>query len=442
MMKQIKNLIVILLLSLPCLLFSQKSDSSVIYEGHVVNDINGDRDVAKSVIIQPDGKIVSAGISYNTENSEFALIRYQWDGSLDSTFGNNGIVTTDIGDGKWEGVNSITLQPDGKILAAGENTDDEINLVRYNPDGSVDGSFGNNGIVTTSLSGSVYGNSVVLQPNKKILIAGNQNKGDFMLIRYNNDGSLDYAFGNNGVATTGFKAEGKRKMFNKVHCAKIQADGKIVVAGYSWNDSTAMNFTLLRYNNDGSLDKSFGNNGIVIMDMYGNNDILSSMVLQPDGKILAAGTSRWLRKNYDFLESELALIRLNTDGSLDESFGKNGIAGGGLPFSIEQIHSMALRPGGRIIAAGNRTLYVRDNGDSSVVVRDPKPEFVVFHCNSDGSFDRTIHHDGHIAFNIDDKACVGNSVALTANGRVVVVAGRRGKEESADFVFFRYRITQ
>jgi uncharacterized delta-60 repeat protein len=213
-------------------------------------------DFASAVALQPDGKIVVAGQSSSgSNNSDFALARYNPDGSLDASFGSGGKITTAIG--SRNAAYAVALQPDGKIIAAGFTYivgDGDIALVRYNPDGSLDTTFGTGGTIRTSIGNSgedVHG--VALQPDGKIVAAGssltvNESDRDFTLVRYNPDGSLDINFGNEGKIITNIQGTGSSDIARAV---VVQPNGKIVVAGHSSGIGSAA-FALVRYNSDGS----------------------------------------------------------------------------------------------------------------------------------------------------------------------------------------------
>ena len=201
-----------------------------------------------SVTVQADGKILVAGSSENN----FALVRYNTDGSLDTSFSDDGIATTAIGVGASGA--SVTVQADGKILVAGSSlntTDSDIALVRYNPDGSLDTSFSDDGIATTAIGVGASGASVTVQADGKILVAGSS-ENNFALVRYNTDGSLDTSFSDDGIATTAIGGDASGQSIT------VQADGKILVAGSSSN-TTDGDFALVRFNSDGSLDATFNN---------------------------------------------------------------------------------------------------------------------------------------------------------------------------------------
>jgi uncharacterized delta-60 repeat protein len=268
---------------------------------------------ASSVLIQADGKIVVSG-------SDFELARYDSNGNLDPSFGVGGKVSTSF-DGQGFG---LVGQPDGKLIVAGNvftGGHDNFAVARYNIDGSLDASFGAGGEVSTSFgpnNDEAY--SVTLQADGKIVVAGASDFSRHLaLVRYDVDGSLDASFGSGGMLTTtvpdGFGEAAKS--------VKIQPDGKIIVAGYSSVLGSKTDFVLVRYNSDGSLDSSFGTGGEVATDLGSRSDAANSIVLLPDGKILVVGTTGDgpIGSAPDQPGLDFALARYNSDGSLDTSFG-------------------------------------------------------------------------------------------------------------------------
>ncbi len=230
-------------------------------------------------------KIVVAGYSQNDADFDFALVRYNSDGTLDNTFGMNGKVTTAIGTYNDEG-QSVAIQSDGKIVVLefsfnGSNYD--FALVRYNIDGSLDSTFGAGGIATTDFgSGHDYGRSVAIQIDDKIVVAGdifNGSDQDYGLARYNGDGSLDTSFGASGIVTTDLGGLGDYAQ--SVH---LQTDGRIVVSGPSYNGSDN-DFALVRYNSNGSLDNTFGSGGKVTTAIGSSNDQDGSVAIQADERL-------------------------------------------------------------------------------------------------------------------------------------------------------------
>ena len=344
-------------------------DTSFGGTGKVTTAVLSSNDFAHSVAIQPDGKIVAAGDSYNGANYDFALVRYNVDGSLDTSFGGTGKVTTAVLSSS-DVANSVAIQPDGKIVAAGysyNGSNNDFALVRYNPDGSLDTSFGGTGKVTTAvLSDFDLAKSVAIQPDGKIIAAGyswNGSNIDFALVRYNPNGSLDPSFGGTGKVTTAVLSSN-----DYAHSVAIQPDGKIVAAGQSWNGSNT-DFALVRYNPNGSLDPSFGGTGKVTTAVLSSDDGANSVAIQPNGKIVAAGDSRYNGEGYVF-----ALVRYNADGSLDTSFGGTGKVTTAVLSFTDQANSVAIQPDGKIIAAGG-SFNSGSNNDEFALVRYGSPCF-------------------------------------------------------------------
>jgi len=324
--------------------------------GKVISAFGNQAD-ANALVVQADGKIVVVGLG----NADFGLARYNPDGSLDATFGNGGKTTKTFDCYSGAEAFAAALQTDSKIVAAGECNDD-FALARYNPDGSLDPTFGSGGKVTTKLSGSEAVDALALQRDGKIVVAGWTNIG-FALARYNPDGRLDATFGSGGKVTTGVGGD-------RANGLAIQPDGKIVVAGeapfyyfdYALNRSrTRTKFTLARYNADGSLDATFGQAGQVTtaFDQEAGGE---AMALQPDGKIVVVG---WSGAPYD-RPSDIALARYNADGSLDITFG----LGGTLTTTYgdeSRGNALALQPDGKIVVAG-KSFFVGPSGHSKFVV--------------------------------------------------------------------------
>lgn len=323
--------------------------------GKVTTDFNGSLDNATSVAVQLDGKIIVAGSASTGINGDFGLARYNSDGSLDASFGTGGKVTTDFF-GMNDTVADIAIQSDGKIVVSGFTringlipVEVDFALARYNLNGSLDSAFGSGGKVITDFFGfSDQARAIAIQPNGKIIAAGDAETsarlgteplpGRFAIARYNADGALDSAFGNGGKVTTQIGSD------SDIFDIALQADGRIIAAGASINGQ--FDFTLARYNGNGSLDPSFGSAGIVITDIRGFQDLAFAVALQSDGRIVVAGVSDDSSGSSDF-----ALVRYSMDGSLDSSFGT-----GGKIFTdflgSDTAHAVAIQQDGKILAAG------------------------------------------------------------------------------------------
>ncbi len=274
--------------------------------GNETQDLNGASDVANSIAVQSNGKMVVAGYSFNGSNNDFAIVRFNTDGSLDMAFDGDGIVFTDILTNSYDLANSVAMQQDGKIVAAGladNGTNYDIAVVRYNSDGSKDNSFDSDGIVTTDIDNSIdYGSTVLIQPDQKIIVAGFSfvnSSYKLVLVRYNSNGSLDNTFGSGGKVVSDIGPTIALKS-----SAALQADGKIIV-GRNVSNGSNYDFALIRYNSNGSIDSTFGADGIAVIDFDGKQDLNLSVLIQPDGKVIAAGASS------DGFSFDYALARYN-----------------------------------------------------------------------------------------------------------------------------------
>jgi uncharacterized delta-60 repeat protein len=329
-------------------------------------------DTANSVAVQTDGKIIAAGIGYTNSGKSttyaFEVARYNTAGSLDTTFGSGGLVSTAItGQYDW----GFTLQPDGKIVvgtSTGSAGAGQYELARYNTNGALDTTFGpsQNGTLFTNFGSGV---NLVLQGLTVETVGGipklvaavrwvnssATSQQTFALARYNLDGSLDSTFGTSGEVVT------PRTTFyaSKPLCVTAQADGKILVGGWGAYTYVGENpqFVVARYDTSGNLDPSFGTGGyaVVSSSQWGEVD---AFVVQPDGKIIAGGLLGGAGTN--------ALARLNVgvagqaDGSLDSTFGSGGTAA-----DSNDPTGLVIQTNGKIVSAGGSTLY-RYNPDGSL----------------------------------------------------------------------------
>jgi uncharacterized delta-60 repeat protein/uncharacterized repeat protein (TIGR01451 family) len=326
--------------------------------GKVVTDFNLGPDVVASVAIQADGKIVAAGIvAPGHTGTEFGLARYNPDGTLDPTFGTGGRVVTDF-QGSNDGALAVAIQTDGRIVAAGAATIGprfDFALARYNPDGTLDPTFGTGGKVATNFSGlncNDQASGLVVQSDGMIVAAGVGTPADgnlcasftdFALARYTPNGNLDPSFGPGGTVVTDFatKDDGASDV-------ALQADGRIVAAGVADTrppgGSPEDDFALARYNPDGTLDPTFGTGGKVLTGFGSSGDAASSVAIQADDRIVAAGVAV-VSGSFDF-----ALARYNPDGTLDPAFGSDGKVT--TDSSFEFASAVAIQAEGRIVAAG------------------------------------------------------------------------------------------
>jgi uncharacterized delta-60 repeat protein len=323
--------------------------------GSVTTDFASRGDSAGAVALQADGKIVVAGVaSFSSTDDRFALARYNTDGSLDPTFDGDGKVTTEFAPGS-EGAGAVVIQADGRIVAAGSASFSmgrhDFALARYNTDGSLDASFDGDGkVVTDFASGDDHGRAAAIQADGKIVATGTtflslNGVPRFALARYNTDGSLDSTFDGDGRVETAVTSH------SQANAAAIQTDGKIVAAGLGWVGETK-DFALARYNSDGSVDATFGGgDGHVITDFAGGSDEANGVAIQVDGKIVAAGCDGGVCED-DPIDN-FAVARYATDGSLDTGFGGgDGKVSTDFASGTDLATSMALQRDGKIVAAG------------------------------------------------------------------------------------------
>jgi len=316
-------------------------------DGGMVTTGFGAVDIARAIALQTDDKIVVAGSSAAYPKSNFALARYDVSGHLDPSFGDSGIVVT--GFGVMDSAQDLAIQPDGKIVAIGSScagSTCSIALARYNTDGSLDeSSFGGNGKVTTLVGQRSGADGVVLQADGRIVVAGYADLGGtestvVAVARYKTDGNLDPEFGEDGVVTTDFGG-----FYDHAYAVIVQRDRKLVVAGSSGTLPNT-DFMLARYNDDGTLDLAFGDGGKVTTDLFGLDDFAHALVQQPDGKLVVAGVANPTGSEYDF-----ALARYTSAGELDTAFGLDGLAVTKVGYS-DYCFAVALQRDGCIVVAG------------------------------------------------------------------------------------------
>ncbi len=402
-------------------------DSTFGSGGKVVTDFFGRSNGAAAIAVQSDGKIVVAGGALTALGpGDFAVARYNPDGSLDTSFGSGGRVTTDFAGRSDNGV-AVAVQPDGKILVAGAAdmavTQFDFALVRYNADGSLDSTFGAGGKVTTDFNGGLdAASSIALQADGKIVLAGYATAGDphMALARYNANGTLDPTFGTGGKIITDIN--GTRNFANAV---AIQPDGKIVAAGSTLTipDSFTM-FALARYNTDGSLDSTFGSSGKVttqVVSGNGEDDEIFALAIQPDGRILAGGRANFAQ--------DFGLARYQSNGTLDPAFGTNGMVTTDFSGAIDRAFGMVLQTDGKIVLAGAANLTTGSTGD-----------FGLARYNTNGSLDSTFGAGGKVITDFGGNVDNVRAVALQADNKIVV-AGVTQTITASTFALARYLAT-
>jgi uncharacterized delta-60 repeat protein len=444
---------------------------------------------AKSIALQPDGKIIAGGETYtiNASTRDFAAIRLNTTGILDTSFDTDGISKTDINVNSDDYGNALALQEDEKIVLVGKTFNINkynIALVRYNIDGSLDTSFSSDGKQTSNISaGDDIANSVAIQPGGTIVLAGSTvtaqfsyigfnnithivpQNNDFLVLNYSTQGNLEGAFSTDGFAKLAFQ-EGQNDFgygiclqndgkiivvgsaengpatdfgicrlhanngfltlknqlytsfggeFFRSNCIAVQGDSKIMIAGGNMPTTIKSNFALARYNVYGRLDNTFSGDGKLIISsaVLGEYAYPCGMAIQADGKILIAGSANPGGFN------KFAIIRLNANGTFDNTFGTNGMV---FPYigSYDICKAMLLQPDGKIVLAGTSN------------VAHGIMKFGIVRLNSDGSFDTSFDIDGKILISAnigsDDISSIGYH-----NGKIIIT----GTELDHDFIAYR-----
>lgn len=314
----------------------------------------GTQDFARAVALQTDGKIVGAGFSVINKQQQILVARYNSaDGSLDCTFGTNGVITS--APGSQQAANAVIVQINGKIVIAGEllnNRKNQFFLQQYNPDGSPDTSFGSMGTVITTIGDGASVSSIGLQSDGKIMVAGSaviNHQPNMIVARYNVDGSADSTFGQNGIAVI---PVGKR---SKANALVIQSDGKIVAGGSAAapNESLA----LIRLNTNGTLDSSFGSGGIALNSVSSTN-VIRALALDSLNNIVVSG----------YVDGDFMVGRYTASGQPDVSFGTNGFVISMIG-STSESNGVAVQTDNKIVAAGfadiTGVIYARYNTDGT-----------------------------------------------------------------------------
>ncbi|HYV92933.1 MAG TPA: T9SS type A sorting domain-containing protein [Chitinophagales bacterium] len=391
-MKTLSEIIIIILFSVAAFAQAGELDNTFGGDGKVTTYIQSFGAEIHSLAIQTDGKIVAAGTSKSgVSHSAGCLARYNTNGTVDSSFNGSGISI--YGGLPYRNAVSVAIQSDGKIVFVGDDFNTGY-IARLNTDGIIDASFGIGGIFEDP--SFTFAHSLAIQTDGKIIAAGG---GGFTVIRYNEDGTRDSTFGIGGIVTNS-------NLTNALSVV-IQTDGKILTVTSSYFTSSC----LVRLNTDGTLDSSFNSNGIVATNI-GIEFTSSPVIIQPDGKIIVAGSS-----GLDF-----AMARYNTNGMPDSSFGLGGQATTYLTNST--LSSMALQSDGKIIAVGVAGNYASD--------------FAVARFNSNGALDDTFGTNGILSTDFNDLDDAAFSVAIEPDQTIVVAGYAKSIYPWTEFAVARY----
>lgn len=404
-------------------------DTTFDADGKSVTPWNHFPSIARAIAVQPDGKLVVVGDS----NQRFAIVRFNVNGTLDSTFGGGGKVR--IGVGVFASARAVALQPDGKIVIVGTSSSGSFSnfdfaIARINSDGTPDPTFNGVGIKTIPFGAQQdEANAVVVGPGGKIFVGGMANTGlntwDFGVASLNSDGTADTSFDVDGKVLTNFGG-----VVDLATSIALQPDGKILAAGHNFTGvfdvggAALYDIAIARYNADGSLDTSFGSGGKVTTQISTNDSKSFSMSIQPDGKIVVAGHNR----STPVSTLRFAVVRYQPDGTLDNTFGSGGIVTTSIGVHDAGAFTSGIQADGKILVGG----YASILGPTHV-----SKVYAIARYNSDGSLD-TISSAGQnsapnawgtggvvlLDLSEDDDTALG--LAIDPQGRVVVAGNSNG----------------
>lgn len=432
-MHTFKKLAVALSVAVPCSVLAAAGDLDVTFSGDGVVDWSaaaGRPLSVKEVAVQADGKILGVGtatdaLDANEENN--GITRFFADGTIDTSFGVNGVISTDIpalGVSHWDNwATDIVIQSDGKFIVGGgvwtrAASYESITLARYNADGSLDTTFAGTGYVVLDFGfqDSETLNDVKLQTDGKIVVTGTvfvpgsgrtPSQYRFGLARFNANGSLDMTFSSDGLVTTSMGTAD-----SNAYELAIQGDGKLVVAGAAYQGTTQKyDIAVARYlSSDGSLDTSFGVKGKAYVNFANKYDYGSAIALQADGKILIAG-----QVDSDAVggASKFGVVRLTTAGKLDTSFDGDGKVI--TPFlGYDFANDVLVQGDGKVVVVGG--------------TRQPDSTYapVVARYNVNGSLDSTFSGDGKVQSSIAGYSSSHVGVVLDGNGKIVTTSVGHG----------------
>jgi len=392
--------------------------------GRVTTAVSPGADTAFAVAIQGDGKIVAAGSTMDYPLSDFALVRYNTDGALDTTFGTGGVVRTDFNGGN-DALAAIVIQPDGKIVAAGEastppSTNPHFALARYNANGALDTTFGSGGkvVVNASLTRD-HISALALQSDGRIVAAGfadnpslpASDAGDFAVARFTAGGALDTTFGVAGITTVDFI--GKNDFANTL---LIQPDGTILAAG-AMTSPYLQKIALVRLTAAGMLDPGFGTGGKVVATFQGTSDRANALLRQADGRFIVGGNS--------YASRYYGLARFNPDGTYDTTFANGGKRWDYLVGSYKDLRALAFGPDGMIMAIG-WALNVSTGYD-----------LLIARYTSNGLLDTGFGAQGVASIDFGYTSEQAYALALQRDYKLVL-AGGSATQSSRDFLVARF----
>jgi uncharacterized delta-60 repeat protein len=325
-------------------------DTSWNGNGKVITELVGDSDIAHAMALQPDGKVLLAGYCFDGTKTLFCSLRYLANGTLDTSWGSagTGIVTTSIGGVDSDLAFTMALQPDGKVLVAGKcfsGTNTNFCTVRYLSNGALDISWNGTGRVVTSIAIDDIVNAIAVQPNGRVLLAGycfDGIKSSFCSLRYLADGTLDTSWGSAGTGMVTTAIGGVDGDY--ANGIALQPDGKVLLGG-NCRSATNYNFCAARYNVDGTLDTHWNGTGKVVTPMGSTSARVYGIALLPDGGVLLAGYCE------GSVVSDVCAARYHASGALDTSWNGTGKVSTSVGSGSSIANAMALQPDGKLLLA-------------------------------------------------------------------------------------------
>ncbi|MBV9596642.1 MAG: hypothetical protein JOZ87_07235 [Chloroflexi bacterium] len=375
--------------------------------------------VANTLALQLDGNVVLAGLTSDvtTGTIQLALARFRSDGMPDLGFGAGGTVSTRVGEAGGQ-ANALTVQPDGMIVVAGtvfsHGGPDRFLVARYTPAGALDSTFGTSGTTSTTVGiGASSASAVTLDKDGHILVVGTafsngDTDDDFALVRYTLAGQLDQSFGQAGVVTTDFSdgQSGVSTSVDHASAVELQPDARIIVGGFTRGQSQS--FAVARYQPNGALDATFGRGGKV--QVPAREPQVSSMVLEPSGDIVLAGSS----VSIDRGTAPFALVRVHSDGSRDAAFGASGLVTTAFTGSRSGARVVIAGPDGKLISGGAKFGAPSASGDVL-----PDSGFALARYNPDGSLDTSFGADGRTVSTLGDAGATPLALAVQPDGKIL-----------------------
>lgn len=380
--------------------------------GRVTLDLLNQADFAKDIAIQADGKILVAGRGNFNFNNQLILLRFNLDGTLDNSFSGDGIANVQFGNNSLSYAEELVIQPDGKIVVAGSTLTGsyyQLAIARFNTDGSLDNSFSGDGLFATNNNSNIFCDAVTLDESGNIIAAGASgtfaNDNHITVVRVQSNGTLDTGFGNNGMQIANIGSQ------SSALSVIVQSDGKIVAAGRA-DDGVYNDIAIARFLPNGTLDPSFDGDGRRSFSLDAYDDYSTCLLQLPNGKLLLGGVSN----------TEFALVQLNANGSNNTAFSGDGIVRSDMNDSFDEIHDIALDPDGNIIAVGHSGYNIYD--------------ISVLRYLPNGNLDNLFSLDGKTTIDYTGSYDYGYALAIQQDGKIVI-AGSTDNNGNQDIALAR-----